>query len=275
MLLVDLRGSLKSLPKLGTLYNLPVENEPSTSKHEVSWQSDLVEVQEDLKTEKNNFQQDLDSDTPESVLKKVYNLEEKVHVWSDFLYSRFHPRSVNLINDYQFQNEHTPFDLFPSGRNLWQTVQFQDDFSDNIRWYVEECNNFQGFHVLNDCTDAFGGLSASCLEYLQDEYDKKAILAFPLIQSHYSDQKSESHEERHKSLIKDCVRTLNTAFTFNSLTSNSSLYVPLCTGSTGWRQPGASRQFYHTKYNVRFRLEIFSTKIHDFHVFYSFSFSRK
>lgn len=178
-------------------------------------------------------------------------MEEDVNVWSDYLYSRFHPRTVNLINEYQFQNENTPFDVFPLGRNLWSLIGFQEDFIDNIRWYVEECDNFQGFHVLNDCTDAFGGLSTSCLEYLQDEYDKKSTLTFPLIKSFYSDHEYKSDEERHKSLIKDSIRTLNTAFTFNSLASYSSLYVPLCTGNSGWRQPGVPRQFYHTNYNVK------------------------
>jgi hypothetical protein len=44
-------------------------------------------------------------------------------------------------------NEHTsdknPFDVFNSGANLWKTEQFQEDFIDRIRLYVEECENMQ------------------------------------------------------------------------------------------------------------------------------------
>ena len=37
---------------------------------------------------------------------------------------------------------------------------------------------FQGFHILSDTCDGFGGLSASVLEYLQDEYSSKGRFMF-------------------------------------------------------------------------------------------------
>jgi len=33
--------------------------------------------------------------------------------------------------------------VFNYGANLWKTEQFQDDFIDRIRVYVEECDNMQ------------------------------------------------------------------------------------------------------------------------------------
>jgi hypothetical protein len=43
-----------------------------------------------------------------------------------------------------------PFDVFNYGANLWKTEQFQEDFIDRIRLYVEECGNMQ----VNDYCDA-------------------------------------------------------------------------------------------------------------------------
>lgn len=77
------------------------------------------------------------------ILKRKYNFEQEVQVWSDFLYGRFHPRTVNVVREYQHCNEHTPFDAFPLGVDLWKTEQFEEDFTNKIRNYVEECNNFQ------------------------------------------------------------------------------------------------------------------------------------
>lgn len=87
-----------------------------------------------------------DLDDPEEskkVLNKTYDFENDVTVWSDFLYSRFHPRTVNILKEYQHGNEHTPFDAFPLGTGLWKSPDFEDDFSNKIRNYVEECDYFQ------------------------------------------------------------------------------------------------------------------------------------
>lgn len=146
LLLFDLHGSLKTLPEQGELYK-PLSNHFS---NDVNWDLDKVEIQKDSNDVKNQFQSDL-ADPLESVkaTAKVYNFEEDVKVWSDFLYSRFHPKTINIIKEYQHGNENTPFDLFPLGTELWKKQQFQEDFSDKIRSYVEECDNF---HVCFDLT---------------------------------------------------------------------------------------------------------------------------
>lgn len=94
---------------------------------------------------KNLFQRDMDEAS--SVLNQDYNLDEEVNVWSDFLYTRFHPRTVNVIKEYEHENKSLQFDLFPLGTNLYNLEQFNDVFNDKIRNYIEECNNFQVFKV--------------------------------------------------------------------------------------------------------------------------------
>lgn len=105
---------------------------------------------------------------------------------------------------------------------------------------VKSCFNFQGFHILLDGSDGYAGLGTSALEYLEDEYSTKSKLVFPTIPSEFS----------NTTTFQDSVRLLNLALGFHSLAEHSSLFVPLCMGSSGWRQPGVPRDFPHLRYNV-------------------------
>jgi hypothetical protein len=100
--------------------------------------------------------------------------------------------------------------------------------------------NFQGFHILLDGYSGFAGLGTSALQYLEDEYSSKSKLVFPAIPSEFS----------NTTPFQDSTRMLNLALGFHSLAEHSSLFVPLCMGSSGWRQPGTPRQFPHLLYNV-------------------------
>ncbi|KAJ8947875.1 hypothetical protein NQ318_010021 [Aromia moschata] len=269
LLFVDLKGSLKSLPESGNLY-APNFNDPSAE-----WDPDLVTVKTEPVNNKNQFQQDLDSSACKNIHRNAYDFEKDVSVWSDFLYTRFHPRSVNIIREYQHCNENTPFDVFPLGTSLWKSPQFDDDFCNKIRSYVEECDSFQasdleiGFHMLTDCTNAFAGLSSSCVEHLKDDYDKSALLIFPVMPSYFPDRVT-SVEERYQSLANDSVRVLNMALGFSAFSEHASLFVPLSVGSKGWRKPGPKRQFdlveydhelpYHSSALLASALETFSLK---------------
>lgn len=93
---------------------------------------------------KNKFQQDLDKqcDLSEMALKN-YDLDNETQTWSDFSYARYHHRTVNIVKQYEHNNNEVPFDIYPVGRSLWHSEQFEEDFSDKIRQYIEECNSFQ------------------------------------------------------------------------------------------------------------------------------------
>ncbi|KAG5867839.1 hypothetical protein JTB14_021234 [Gonioctena quinquepunctata] len=246
LLLVDLKGSLKSLPETGYLYE-PLSNPADVN---VEWDENLVNIQSETNATKNKFQEDIENPSKlQGVPYENYNLEKEVSVWSNYLYARFHPRTVNLVKQYQHCNENTPFDAFPVGTSLWKTPQFEEDFSNKIRNYIEECNEFQGFHILTDCTNAFSGLTSSCLEHLRDEYGRKSILVFPVIPSHFPDNDFQTEGEKLQSVINDSVRVINLALSFNQFSMNSSLLVPLSAGSTGWRQPGPKREFRNVMYD--------------------------
>lgn len=110
----------------------------------IPWSIQDIEVQQSDTIKKPEFQEDLDKQAPTSSLdKKNYNLKENTNTWTDFLYPRFHPRSINIINEFKLSETENPFDTFSLGAHMWKTDSFEDEFSDKIRQYVEECNNCQ------------------------------------------------------------------------------------------------------------------------------------
>lgn len=89
LLLADLQGSLKTLPENG---GLPEE----ISTDVVTW--DNIEQIEEPSYSKNEYLVDIDA---EHTKQKEYNLEHDVKTWTDYLYPRFHDRTVNIVKEYQ------------------------------------------------------------------------------------------------------------------------------------------------------------------------------
>lgn len=238
LILADLKGSLKTLPESGGF---------SDEVDHVEFQWDSHEKIEESSPEKNEFLTDMDCEGPSTLQTKEYKLEQDVKTWTDYLYPRLHSRSVNIVTEYVRDNDSESFDVNVTGKALWKG-HFGDEFSDNIRKYVEECDSMQGFQVNFDCTDGFSGLALGCIEHLADEYTKP-ILAHPIIASHFPDNNPSTQEERDKSNIKDTIRLVNTALAIQELAQHASLFVPLCTGVKGWRKPGTPRTFGYLDYN--------------------------
>lgn len=238
LIAVDLKGTLNHLPRRGELYDKPSVPDQT----DPLWPGDKVEVIQEPSSEKNEFLQLLDA-TPtcggDASLENVKCLEEQVNSWSDFLVTRYHPNTVHIINEYEYNSTSKPFEIFNCGVEVWKDQDFQEDFIDRIRRFVEECDNFQGFHLLMDASDGFSGIGASSLQHLEDEYSSKSVLVFPSIPSSPA-----------ATPTADCIRAINTALLFPKLNEHSSLFVPICLGSSGWKQPGAAREFPHLKYNI-------------------------
>ncbi|XP_047117531.1 protein misato [Schistocerca piceifrons] len=238
LLLVDLKGSLRHLPEQGDLY----EEVPDSSNVNVLWPKEKVDVIQAPKPEKNEFLEDLSKEhmEPEEIPLKIYDLDNEVNVWSDFLRTRYHPRTTTVINKYQHGNSAQTFDVYNYGLSLWKTHDFEEEFTDKIRQFVEECDSMQGFQIIADSTDGFSGLCSGLLEHLADEYRGKSSLTFPTIRSTYPGSTP----------LQDSIRTVNILLGFTSWAEHSSLLVPLSTASSGWRTVGPPRHFPLLQYNA-------------------------
>lgn len=138
----DLKGSLKSLSEHGELY----DDEIGDQQNNLLWDGNEMETLKDVET-KNEFLTDLE--TGHKLHNINYDLENNVEAWSDFLYARYHPSTVNLLQEYRHNSKENSFDIFPLGETMWKSSYFQDDFIDKIRNYVEECDSLQVINSFN------------------------------------------------------------------------------------------------------------------------------
>lgn len=160
------------------------------------------------------------------------------------MYTRYHPRSINVIQEYKATStsgDGKEFDTFTNGRSLWKQNYLNETLMDKTRLYLEECNNCQGFQFLFDCVDGFTGLSIKCLEEFEDDYGK-TMFTIPLLTP-------------RSTLFKACdqnmstsIRVANTALTFANLIERSSLFLPLSTMETCWRDVKNPRKFEGLNY---------------------------
>uniref|UniRef100_A0AAG5CU75 Protein misato n=1 Tax=Anopheles atroparvus TaxID=41427 RepID=A0AAG5CU75_ANOAO len=246
LLLVDLGGTLGHVPRTGDLYSDPIDptqlpDDPSELTDVVEWDAQKLEiVKQGEPAKRHPYQADLASGSAEG--EKDYDFANTVENWIDFSYTRYHPRSINVIERYTHSKDENPFDTITHGMELWRDVDFQDELTDRARQYVEECDACQGFQMLFDCTDAFSGLAVKLLEHLQDEYSKPSLV-FPVFSPNPPLFKSADEA------MSDSIRVINTALTFVQLSDNGSLFVPLSTMERCWRNLGGPRNLPNLVYD--------------------------
>lgn len=195
---------------------ITTEYRPSTEKHEYLQDLDLI-----------------DSGQRIDVSKKDYKFNETVTTWCDYLNTRYHPKSACVIDD-SLKTE-----VFHLGEQMYKVLE--NEFEDRIRSYMEECDNLQGFHMIVDAVDGFGGLGNSILHHLQDEYSTKDVMTFATMPSYYQDPNPR----------QDVHRMINTFLSFQYLAENSSILVPLSTNETAWRSLGSPLKFSNLIYDQK------------------------
>ncbi|XP_067281030.1 protein misato homolog 1 [Pseudorasbora parva] len=256
LIAMDLKGSLQTLRKQGSLYD--TENENTT----FTWEGEIMTHKESPPT-KNTFLQDLDNldtgdlladpgftcpsssldhcsgsgagasvamETVNSSLERMqrsYRLEGSVRVWSDFLRIHLHPRTISVINQYNHDGESERLEAFGQGEALLQGPVLED-LEDRLHFFVEECDYLQGFQVLCDLADGFSGLGSKVTELLQDSYGGRGILTWGVAPVSHPDTSS----------ILDLYHMMNCALGTLHMANHSSFFCPLTLrGGLGRRPP--------------------------------------
>lgn len=145
LLIADLKGTLGYLSEEGNLSE--VTEEDNTEQPEVLWEENRLEITKEPCATKSSFVKSLEQ-TDNSKEDIKFDFDNETNKWVDYLIPRFHPRSINVVTDYEHGSTTQPFDIFPVGQNLWNTKKFSEDFVDKIRAYTEECDFMQGFQVI-------------------------------------------------------------------------------------------------------------------------------
>ena len=181
--MLDLSGTLKHVPRTGDLYEQPLDPDQFATDNpaelpDIGWESEKVEVikQQDNPAERHPYQKDLleagtSSANGEEEAEKDYNFTATVQDWIDYSYTRYHPRSINVIERYTHSREEAQLDTITNGMELWKDYDFQDEFTDRARQYIEECDGCQGFQMRDTCRSAFQCQSkstGSCVRSIRD-----------------------------------------------------------------------------------------------------------
>lgn len=179
-LIYDLKGGFGSMQKYNKLFS--IDDDPQ----QLTWEQGISRI--DRSVPKSQYQHELDrmenENDPNVNLDIIQQLDSSVNNWSDYNRIYYHPRSVNPIVTHQMDNEITPFDSYTIGREAYgQNEKETDIFEDNFRFFVEECDNLQGFQIFTDVDDAFGGFTEGLLSNIRDEYLKTPIMTYGLSDS--------------------------------------------------------------------------------------------
>jgi hypothetical protein len=65
------------------------------------------------------------------------------------------------------------FNGFGEGWEMASKAEMKDEIEDRIRFFAEDCDSLQGFVILSETFSGFGGIAASVLRDLADDYSVK------------------------------------------------------------------------------------------------------
>ncbi|KAJ9518551.1 hypothetical protein QJQ45_018528, partial [Haematococcus lacustris] len=148
---------------------------------------------------------------------------EGVRYWTDFLKAQLHPRSVLCLPG----TRHGVSDFSGYGQGRAAAApggEVLEELGERVRLLAERCDALQGFQVLVDDQSGFGGVAASLLQEVRQEYGSSRPVALFSLRS-----QTESvmpgvgtgvHRER---------AALNAALALADLSEVVSLYIPLST----------------------------------------------
>ena len=77
------------------------------------------------------------ADATDSDDQTSYDLDEQVEVWSDYLRTRFHPRTNVILEEYQHGNPLKPFDAFGLGVAAWREDGVGEQIEDRLREAIQ------------------------------------------------------------------------------------------------------------------------------------------
>ncbi|KAG0200739.1 mtDNA inheritance, partitioning of the mitochondrial organelle [Mortierella sp. GBA30] len=234
-MIYDLKGGFGSIKKY-KLYDSEPEQDQYHQQYDLSWDPSKMETFQEQEYSRSAYQKHLEDEEmgvkchgPNLDMTEYRSLateEEEdnvemneIRTWSDYNRVYFHPKSMVTISGYQMDSEFMPFDVFSYGRTAFvETEKEKDSYDENLRLFTEECDQLQGFQVLADVLDGWGGFATSYLEQLREDFPKATVLTYGL-----SDEKM----GKQSTMRERQIRAVNETLCMTNLSRLSSLYVPV------------------------------------------------
>lgn len=249
LVLIDLEDNLASIRK-----ECPLYRSSSEDNKKPLWDGP-VEMMKSPEIKKNPFLDEFeklselskDGTTPDrniigehSNFKEDYDFNKPTTVWSDYLKTNLHPRSLCLFQEPNPSIEKTPLDLYSSGEEIY-SKSGKEMIEDAVRRMCEECDNLQGFHLLFDAHNGFSGITNNILQYLEDEYRRRPFVCFPVFQENKNMPIQDVKEQMHR-----LYAILNSMSNMNNYCS---FFSPLSLSDDVVKLTGPYKSFPYIEYN--------------------------
>ncbi|KAG0056256.1 mtDNA inheritance, partitioning of the mitochondrial organelle [Gryganskiella cystojenkinii] len=219
-LIFDLKGGFGSIKKY-KLYESQQAKEDYSQNYDLSWDPSKMETFREQEYSRSAYQQHLENEELGLATEEGEDDVElnQIKTWSDYNRVYFHPQSMITLSGYQLESEFMPFDVFSYGRGAFiDTEKEKETYDENFRLFTEECDQLQGFQVMADVLDGWGGYATSYLEMLREDFPKATVVTYGL---------SDDQMGRHATMREKQITIANEALAFANLSSLSSLYVPV------------------------------------------------
>ncbi|KIX93488.1 uncharacterized protein Z520_10666 [Fonsecaea multimorphosa CBS 102226] len=205
-IIYDLKGGFGTLRKFNALYDISGDSHAAPGL----WDGNTARRQEQP-IEPSEYQRSLDLGLPTTQLHA-----SDVRYWSDFNRAFYHPRSIVQLHEYELNSQLMPFENWSAGEELFGSLDKEVDLLDrDVRPFVEECDQMQGFQFFSGADDAWGGFAAKYVDNVRDEYGKTSIWVWGI--------EDGSRMTREKLSVRAC----NASRTLQSIAQQASAYVRL------------------------------------------------
>ncbi|XP_046455765.1 protein misato homolog 1-like [Daphnia pulex] len=138
--------------------------------------------------------------------------------WRALLNNKLHPKSINNLNGFQHMKPTETFNLFSQGISCMKKEDDLEYIENQIRFFIEECDYFQGFNILLDADNGYGGVTSQLLELINQEYSNKVIYTIPSFPAH-----SEYNFARRAECLANMGLVIDSLFEGSSMLSPVSL----------------------------------------------------
>ena len=115
------------------------------------------------------------------------------------------------------------FGSYDSGEQYANSRKIEfEEITDNIRYFVEQCDYLQGFHNFIDINSGFSGLSCEIINWIKDEYQNSKLITFAITNDSNQYIINNSNNNNNKDLL---IYNINKSL--NNLSELSNLYFPI------------------------------------------------
>ncbi|KAL3234553.1 Protein DML1 [Nakaseomyces bracarensis] len=184
------------------------------------------------KIEKSAYQIALDNGTQPPKLNK-----ENTKYWSDYSRMIYSPSSLNILNDW-YHNTENPnrpdykklgersFDKYFVGYEEFKNNYLQDFFDNNMHRKLEECDSLQGFNIITDMDNGWGGFTSALLTELKDDLPKNSYFTWAF---HEEDPYTKAYDNKTPIKInkKSFGLVANKIRATANISENSDLFFPI------------------------------------------------